>query len=131
MKLGYTILYVEDVATTLKFYNIAFGLETRFVHESGEYAELSTGDTILAFASHQVGGSNIPNGYVKLSGMDKPAGFEIAFVTDDVGRAVQDAIAAGATLVAESSEKPWGQTVGYVRAPDGMLIEICTPIVPA
>jgi lactoylglutathione lyase len=22
---------------------------------------------------------------------------------------------------------PWGQTVGFVRDPDGVLVEICTP----
>ena len=24
--------------------------------------------------------------------------------------------------------KPWGQTVAYVRAPEGTLIELCTPM---
>ena len=128
MKLGYMIVYVEDVRDALKFYNTAFGFETRFIHESGDYAELATGDTILAFASHQVGASNFDSGYAKLSEMEKPAGFEIAFVTHDVAGAVQHAIAAGATLVAVPKEKPWGQTVGYVRAPDGLLVELCTAI---
>ena len=128
MKLGYTIIYVEDVATALAFYTAAFGLETRFVHESGDYAELATGETVLAFASHQLGESNFSGGYEKLSDLAKPAGFELAFVTDDVEKGVQDALAAGATLVAEPAAKPWGQTVGYIRTPDGMLVELCTPI---
>ena len=131
MKFGYTIVYVSDVAKTLNFYNTAFGFETRFMHESGEYAELSTGETVLAFASHHVGASNFSKGYVKLTDMEKPAGFELAFVTDDVEKAVLKAVSAGATLVADPVDKPWGQIVGYVRAPDGTLLELCTPVVSA
>ena len=43
MQLGYTILYVPDVPATLKFYEAAFGLVTRFLHDSGDYGELETG----------------------------------------------------------------------------------------
>jgi len=35
MKFGYTIIYVGDVAASLEFFGRAFGLETRFLHESG------------------------------------------------------------------------------------------------
>lgn len=126
MKLGYTIVYVADVLAATKFYNTAFGLETQFIHESGDYAELATGDTTLAFALHELGDANFPQGYHRLAEMEMPAGFEIAFITDDVPKAVQDAVAAGAKLIAEPVVKPWGQTVGYVQAPDGMLIELCT-----
>ncbi|MGE8356838.1 MAG: VOC family protein, partial [Microvirgula sp.] len=52
MKFGYTIVYVASVAETLTFYQQAFGFDTRFLHESGEYGELETGGTALAFASH-------------------------------------------------------------------------------
>ena len=34
MKLGYTLVYVEDVEATMNFYTIAFGLERGFLHES-------------------------------------------------------------------------------------------------
>ena len=50
MKLGYTIVYVPDVAQSLKFFEQAFGLPTRFLHESGTYGELETGETTLAFS---------------------------------------------------------------------------------
>jgi hypothetical protein len=29
-------------------------------------------------------------------------------------------------IVAEPEAKPWGQTVGYLRDLDGVLIELCT-----
>ena len=131
MKYGYTIIYVADVKATLAFYETAFGFETRFLHETSDteqYGELDTGDTVLAFASFPVADANLPLGYTKLCDMTQPAGFEIAVVTDDVPAAVQSAVNAGAALVAEPKNKPWGQTVAYVRGPDGVLIEICTPI---
>lgn len=51
MILRYTILYVENVAAALDFYEKAFGLERLFLHESGDYGELATGETKLAFSS--------------------------------------------------------------------------------
>jgi lactoylglutathione lyase len=53
MKFGYTIVYVDAVADTLAFYKQAFGFETRFLHESGDYGELGTGATVLALAYAQ------------------------------------------------------------------------------
>lgn len=55
MKLGYTIIYVASVPDTLNFYKTAFGFETRFLHESNQYGELQTGETTLAFATHEMG----------------------------------------------------------------------------
>lgn len=59
MKFGYTIVYVSSVEETLAFYKEAFGFETRFLHESGQYGELETGETVLAFASHALGEMNL------------------------------------------------------------------------
>lgn len=128
MKFGYTILYVSDVSAAAKFYEDAFGIAIRFVHEGGDYAELETGETTLAFAAHSLGEANFPDGYTKLTDLDKPAGAEVALVTDDVPAAVAGALSAGAQLICDATTKPWGQTVAYVRAPDGCLIELCTPV---
>ena len=60
----YTILYVADVAQSLAFYGAAFGFETAFLHEAGDYGALRTGETKLAFSSHalmqQIGKSVAP-----------------------------------------------------------------------
>lgn len=128
MKFGYTIVYVADVAKTLAFFETAFGFTPRFLHESGDYGELETGETTLSFASHELAESNLPGGCTRLIDLEKPAGIEVAIVTDDVPTALQSAQQAGAKLVAEAKEKPWGQTVGYVLSPDRLLIEICTPV---
>lgn len=126
MKFGYTIIYVEDVTASLAFFRQAFGLQIRFQHEN-EYGELDTGATILAFASHRMGQANLPDGYARADG-PLPPGIEIALVADDVAGAHARAVAAGAHALHEPQQKPWGQTVSYLRAPDGTLIELCTPI---
>lgn len=128
MKLGYTIIYVPDVAASLAFFKQAFGLEQRFLHESGTYGELDTGTTTLAFAAHELGDMNFPGGHVRADTSIQPLGMEIGLVTEDVAGAHQQAIAAGATELSAPIQKPWGQTVAYIRAPDGTLIELCSPI---
>jgi lactoylglutathione lyase len=125
MQFGYTILYVEDVPGTLAFYGKAFGLGTRYTHESGSYGELETGATALAFVSHallrQIG--KTPQAPL----LDRPTS-EIALVTDDVAAAVARAVEAGARLVQEATAMPWGQTIAYVGDLNGFLVELCTPV---
>ena len=62
MKFGYAITYVKDVTQTVAFWKAAFGIETRFVVPTGDYAELETGHTAIAFAAHELGRSNLPQG---------------------------------------------------------------------
>lgn len=125
-KLGYVIIYVRDVAQTVAFYERAFSLRQRFVHESGQYAELETGATALAFADESITTTresfapNRPDG--------RAAGAEVALVVSDVHAAFAQAIEGGATKVSEPAEKPWGQTLAYVRDCNGFLVELCTAV---
>jgi lactoylglutathione lyase len=125
---AYTILYVEDVAKSIAFYETAFGLARRFIDESGTYGELETGGTALAFAANELGASNFPAGFVRNDRANLPAGIEIGFTTDDVAATFAQAMAAGAIAIMEPTAKPWGQTVAYVRDRDGVLVEICSPM---
>ena len=128
MRFGYTILYVRDVAASLELYEKAFGQERRFVHDSGQYAELETGATTLAFASRDLAASNLPPAVRPAQvGAPTPA-FEVCFVTEDVPAAFERAVEAGAEAVTEPQTKPWGQAVAYVRDRDGNLIELASPI---
>lgn len=128
MKFGYTIVYVSSVADTLTFYKDAFGFETRFLHESGQYGELNTGETVLAFASHAMGEMNLDGHYQKTDINATPFGVELAFVTDDVVLSYAKAVTAGAVSIKEPTTKPWGQVVAYVRSREGSLIELCSTI---
>jgi catechol 2,3-dioxygenase-like lactoylglutathione lyase family enzyme len=125
MKFGYTILYVENVAHSLGFYERAFGMKRKFLHESGDFGELDTGATSLAFSSRRL--MTELGKHPKAPDVDAPC-FEIAFTTNDVAVAVDCAVKAGARLVQKPEPMPWGQTVAYVADPDGYLVELCTPI---
>lgn len=125
MRLGYTILYVEDVNSSVSFYERAFGLKRRFVHECGDYAEFETGATALALSSRRLLETLGKNPQPPKA--DAPV-FEIAFTTDDVPAALERALQAGATLKQAPEVMSWGQTVAYVVDPDGFLVELCTPV---
>ena len=128
MKLGYTILYVTSVADTLAFYERAFGLERGMVTETGEYGELRTGGTTLAFAANSFakGITDVP---FEAAALDKAAPpVELGLVTDGVDADFDRAVSAGAVAVKRPERKPWGQLVGYVRDNNGFLVEICSPM---
>jgi len=128
VKFGYTINYVRDVDMTLAFFEKAFEMKRRFITEEKDYGELETGATVLAFASQELGLSNLPGGYISSTESEKPLGVEIALITDDVNGVHQRAIQCGAAELKSPEKKPWGQIVSYIRCPSGILIELCTPI---
>jgi len=128
MKFGYTIVYVADVAASLDLFERAFGMKRRFLHESGTYGELETGATTLSFAQHATARENLGRDYLAADRSAQPLGIEIGLLADDVPAACDRAVQAGATLLKAPAVKPWGQTVAYVRCPDGTLVELCTPI---
>lgn len=121
----YTILYVDDVSSSLDFFERAFGFERGFLHESSDYGELVTGETKLAFSSRALMRQLDKN--PALPRPDAPT-FEIAFETGDVAGTLQRALDAGATLIQDARDEPWGQTTSYVADPNGYLIEICTAV---
>lgn len=128
IKFAYTILYVADVEKALSFYEQTFGFKRKFIAPGDAYGELSTGETTLSFANVQLAKKNLPAGFVESSAAGKPFGIEIAFSTENVEASVDAAVKAGAVVVEKAKTKPWGQTVAYVRDPEGFLIEICTPM---
>ena len=127
IKYGYTILYVESVEATLAFYHKAFGFTRKFITPEKDYGELETGGTTLAFAAYSIADYN----GIAINKQDPntpPSPFEVTFVTDDIENAWKQAVEAGAEIVKEPTQKPWGQTVGYLRDINGFLVEVCTEI---
>jgi uncharacterized glyoxalase superfamily protein PhnB len=125
LKFKYTILYVNNVSDTLKFFEDAFGFKQKMLHESGDYGELDTGGTTLSFSSLELM-NNIGKNPAQVNPISPS--FEIAFETSDVPAALDRALAAGAKLVQNSEDMPWGQTTAYVLDNNGFLIELCTPV---
>ena len=128
MRFGYAIVYVPDVEAALTFYEEAFGFERTFLHESGDFGQLDTGATPLAFTSHRLGATAVPVPYRRVDPADDPAGIEFTLVTPDVDAAFARAVGVGARALSEPHDEPWGQRVSYVRDPFGMLVGIASPM---
>ena len=128
MNFAYTLVFVSDVSASLAFFDKAFGLPTRFLHESGAYGEVETGagGVKLAFVDHTTARDSVQHDYVAADASPQPLGMEIGFTVADVPAAFDRAVGAGAAPLAAPTVKPWGQTVAYVRCPDGTLVELCT-----
>lgn len=126
MRLGYVIIYVKDIPETVAFYEKAFGLKRRFIHESGAYAEMETGNTALAFVDEKFVKDVLSFRSNRCS--EEAAGIEISLVTDQVQNQFDNAIKAGAIPILKPTQKPWGQLVSYVKDNNGCLVEICSPV---
>jgi lactoylglutathione lyase len=119
-------VYVDDVSVVLEFYERAFGLKRRFFDPTFDYAELDSGETLLAITSHKTGEMLMPGRYERREA-GQPTGAELAFFTSDVAGAFSRAVSAGAIPLAEPKRMPWGMTVAYVRSIEGTLIGLSTP----
>jgi lactoylglutathione lyase len=129
LTLRYIGFYVQDIQATLDFYARAFGFETRYLHPSGGYAELATGDTLLAFVSEEFleTAKLLAGAKIVFSRRGEPLiGAQIALVTKSLDGDWSRAVAAGATVLMEPEPKPWGQTVGYLQDLNGVIVELQT-----
>lgn len=123
-RLGYVILWCEDIEGAIRFYTDTLGFAQKARH--GDYVELETGPTTLALVARSFVRDQL---HLELP----PGGHEaseIGIVVDrsEVTAAFARAVSAGGTAVQQPHEQPWGQVVSYVRDPDGHLIEICSPV---
>jgi uncharacterized glyoxalase superfamily protein PhnB len=129
MRFRYSCIIVKDVPATVAFYEKAFGFALRYMHPTKGYAELDTGATLLSFFGEAFIANNTLLGkhpWRPIRPGEGPTTALLAFDTDSLEQDWQRAIAAGAMVVTEPEPKPWQQTVGYLRDPDGIVIELCT-----
>jgi lactoylglutathione lyase len=131
VNLGWVVIFVPDVVAALEFYERTFGLEVEFVDAGRTFGQLRTGSTALAFATNERAAGEIGVPFRRGSTSEPAANVEICLVFDDPHAAYQRALAAGCLPLAEPTDKPHGQTSGFVRDPFGTLIDIASPLRPA
>jgi uncharacterized glyoxalase superfamily protein PhnB len=125
--LGYLVFPVAHVQQTVDFWVEAFGCTLKFVHESGEYAELDTGATTLGFVADTLMEKNgVP--YRPNRAGSPPAGVSVSLVCADPAALLARAVKHGATSLKPVERKPWGQLSGYVSEVNGLLVELCSPV---
>ena len=128
MKLGYVTLYVDDIPTAITFYENVLGLTLRFKHESNLYAEMETGNTVLAFSHHELATQLVPQGYQKAHPDNEALGLQIGFDVENVTDTYRKALANGASTVAPPEVKPWNFESAMVKDPSGHLVEFSKPV---
>jgi len=127
MELGYVFIWVENVEEALRFYEEAFDLKRRFLVDNGEpglYAELETGETTFALADHKEARVLFPHRFRENYPARPPGAFQLSFVTPDAEAAYEVASRAGAAETAEPQIQSRGQTIAWVRDPNGVLVSI-------
>jgi predicted RNase H-like nuclease/predicted enzyme related to lactoylglutathione lyase len=111
-RLAFVALRVRDLEQSVRFYRdaLAVPLEMSRADIPGEpvHAEVSWGAGAYHFA---------------LFPGEPGSGIELSFYVDDVEAAHRRAVAAGATVVHEPRDQPWGRTAAYAD-PDGNLVAL-------
>lgn len=127
MKLTYTILYVNNVTDSVLFYENAFGIKKRLIHESGDYAEMETGEVTLAFCAHNLAKEVVKQNYRKAS-QGQLIGSQISFEPHNLKEAYEEALRNGAKSITPPEVKPWGWESAILMDLDGHIVELAKEI---
>jgi uncharacterized glyoxalase superfamily protein PhnB len=116
---AFPILEVSDMDAAVAFYGDALGgvISYQFPPE-GEpvYLSLRVGSSSMGIGLTE---SPLPSGNVMLW-----------FYVDDVDRVAAELVAAGATVVEEPVDQPWGERTALLNDPFGTRLHLGAPISP-
>ncbi len=122
MRLSYATFLARDVAALTQFYVHGLGLAEIESSRDERYREVDAGGCMIGFATEAVRPFlNLP---------EEPAAGTRGLLTFDVGRAIdvapaiERAVAAGAGLVREAMETPFGQYQAVLRDPEGNIFRL-------
>src|SRR5688500_8810417 len=129
----FPILLSDDLPRLLRFYRDELGFTESFRFPDGpgepEFAVLALGPAQIGF-----GRAGAPSLHGRPRASDTGNRVEVCVYVDDgpaVDRAVRRLGAAGAPVLAEPADQPWGERVAYVADPDGTPILVVGPLEPA
>ena len=92
------IVFVDDVARSLAFYQQALGAELDHFDEDGAYGELASG---IGFAAHEHVERHLDLSFHRNEVGGLPGGFELDLAVDDVDARFGRAVEAGSSAVWE------------------------------
>jgi catechol 2,3-dioxygenase-like lactoylglutathione lyase family enzyme len=115
-RLDLVSLLVEDMPSATRFYRDVLGLSA--IKDKDGYVELESGGVRLALYSRAA--------LAKLLGVpeDRLGPIDLSFRVDDADRAFSELVERGAEPLAAPRTMPWGHRLGFVRDPEGNLIEV-------
>jgi uncharacterized glyoxalase superfamily protein PhnB len=116
---AFPILEVSDMDAALSFYRDAFGgVLTYSFPPEGEPAYVSLA---VGASSFGIGLADAP---------PSPGNVVLWFYVDDVDRVTTELVAAGASVVEEPADQPWGERTSLVTDPFGTRIRLGAAISP-
>ncbi len=124
MKLDGFGLFVNDMATMVRFYRDVLGFEIKESEDTVNVYLIKDGTLFMLYGRNKFE-SMTSRKYEYVKGLN--GHFEIALYVDtfeEVDKCFADAVSKGATPVLEPTTKPWGQRTCYIADPEGNLIEI-------
>jgi uncharacterized glyoxalase superfamily protein PhnB len=122
----YPVLMTGDVAATARFYQAHFGFEPTFVADW--YVHLRhRDDARLELAILDAGHETI---LAERRG-PKASGLLLNFEVEDVDAVHAALVAAGLTVLQELRDEPFGQRHFVTADPNGVMIDVITPIPPS
>ena len=116
-------LFVDDMATMIRFYRDVLGFEIR-EEENTSNVYLVKDGTLFLLYGRKVFESMTHRRYEYIKGIN--GHMEIALYVDtfeEVDAAYANAVAKGAAPVLPPETEPWGQRTCYIADPEGNLIE--------
>lgn len=117
-------LFVDDMASIIRFYRDVLGFEIK-KEENTSNVYLIKDSTLFLLCGRKDFESMTSRKYEYLKGLN--GHFEIALYVDtyeEVDFEYEKAISKGAVSVLEPETEPWGQRTCYIADPEGNLIEI-------
>ena len=121
-RVGYVILFVEDLERSLAFYRDVIGLP--FKLQGDGYVEFATEGSRFGLYDR--------DRLDELTGQDSTAparpGGEVVFLVADVDAEAERLRAAGATILAGPMDRVWGHRTVHVEDPDGFVVELAVEI---
>jgi lactoylglutathione lyase len=121
-RLGYVILFVEDLERSVGFYRDVIGLP--FKLRGDGYVEFTTqGARFGLYDRNRLG-------ELTGQGTDAPRhpGGEVVFLVEDVDAEAMRLRGAGATILKGPVDRAWGHRTLHVEDPDGFVVELAGEI---
>lgn len=124
MRLDGVGLFVDDMATMIRFYRDVLGFEIKEAEDAVNVYLIKDGTLFMLYERKNFE-KMTSRKYEYLKGLN--GHFEIALYVDtfeEVDIEFAKAVSKGATPVLEPTDEPWGQRTCYIADPEGNLIEI-------
>ena len=124
MRLEGLVLFVDDMATMIRFYRDVLGFEIKEAEDAVNVYLIKDGTLFMLYERKNFE-KMTSRKYKYLKGLN--GHFEIALYVDtfeEVDIEFAKAVSKGATPILEPTDEPWGQRTCYIADPEGNLIEI-------